>query len=159
MEMWFKRAMDADPDNFEACLSKMYYLEPKWYGSAEDMLKFANECYDGGNWRGRLPLMLADARRRLRFYEPDAAAYLRQPDVWNDIQRAYEPYLRVVPDDVQTRSDYCATACHAAKWNIARAQFQILGPHILPTIFGNGGIEEVNQLRQQAQSATPTSGP
>jgi hypothetical protein len=30
MELWFGRAMALNPDGYDACSSKLYYLEPKW---------------------------------------------------------------------------------------------------------------------------------
>src|SRR6185503_19500901 len=49
MEQWFKRAMDLDPKNYRACDIKLGYLQPKWYGSAEDMVAFGRECLTN-NW-------------------------------------------------------------------------------------------------------------
>ena len=48
MEEWFRRAMKADPGNYSACSRKLYYLEPKWYGSEEEMLAFGASA-----WRRR----------------------------------------------------------------------------------------------------------
>ena len=48
MEEWFRRAMKADPGNYSACSSKLYYLEPKWHGSEEEMLAFGASA-----WRRR----------------------------------------------------------------------------------------------------------
>ena len=150
MEMWFKRAMDADPDNLEACEAKLDYLEPRWHGNDGEMLRFGKQCYESGNWRARLPLLLAEAHRRLCAYEPDPIGYVHRPDIWTDVERVCEPYLRVVPDDIERRSYYCALACFATQWKIAKAQFQILGPHVVPRLFGYGSMDEVNQYRQKA---------
>ncbi len=32
--------MEADGNNYLACLMKMDWLEPKWYGSRDDLLAF-----------------------------------------------------------------------------------------------------------------------
>ena len=60
MEKWFKRAMDADSDNLNACKQKLLWLEPKWHGSPEEMLRFARACRDTKNWRSGIPLVLAE---------------------------------------------------------------------------------------------------
>ena len=44
MERWFRRAMEADPDNLQACRDKLYYLYPRWHGSHREMISFAREC-------------------------------------------------------------------------------------------------------------------
>ena len=61
MELWFDRAMELDPNDYDACYYKLYYLEPKWYGSVKDMLDFGRECVDSKVWGGRVPLVLTDA--------------------------------------------------------------------------------------------------
>src|SRR5262249_484341 len=61
MEKWFERAMKADNNNSLACWSKLQWLDPKWYGTQEEMLEFGRACRDTKNWRGGLPLILAEA--------------------------------------------------------------------------------------------------
>jgi hypothetical protein len=70
MEKWFQRAMALDPANYAACGHKMHYLEPKWYGSEEDMLAFGRECVTSGKWKGSVPLTLAEAHDALARYVP-----------------------------------------------------------------------------------------
>ena len=52
MELWFGRAIQADPDDFEAYRAKADYLAPKWYGSDEDVWNFGVECAKTENWPG-----------------------------------------------------------------------------------------------------------
>ena len=52
METWFKRALEADGNNYLACEMKMDWLEPKWYGSRDDLLAFGRACRATKNWRG-----------------------------------------------------------------------------------------------------------
>jgi tetratricopeptide (TPR) repeat protein len=33
MERWFERAMNLDPNYYEACAAKLHYLQPQWHGS------------------------------------------------------------------------------------------------------------------------------
>ena len=47
--------------NVPACVAKMLYLQPKWHGSTEEMLRFGQECLQSKNWEGRLPLLLTHA--------------------------------------------------------------------------------------------------
>lgn len=44
MEMWYERALRADPWNVYAQKNKMEYLQPKWCGSLAEMLDYASEC-------------------------------------------------------------------------------------------------------------------
>jgi hypothetical protein len=149
MELWFGRAMTADPDNFDACKAKVYYLEPKWHGSPEAMLEFGRECLKTGNYRGRLPLILADAHEAIAVYNrenPDT--YFQRPGVWPDIRAAYEPYLKAYPKACLERSRYANLACRSEQWETAHQQFGLLGDDAQYAIFG--GQNRYDQLRQEA---------
>ena len=99
METWFKRAMKANPDNIAACRAKMLYLEPKWHGSPEEMIAFAHECRDGQNWYAQLPFQLVEAHQTLSQYAKDPDAYFHQPEVWEDLDSIYKPWLAAWPDN------------------------------------------------------------
>jgi hypothetical protein len=150
MELWWKRAMDANPDDYAACSSKLYYLEPKWYGSAADMIQFGRECLRGGNWEGRIPFILVSAHWNLSQYAPDRDGYFAQPEVWEDLRSVYEPYLKRYPGAVWDRSYYAYYATLSNHWDVARQQFEILGdnPELKP--FGTKAAYEY--LRERAKN-------
>ena len=61
MEKWFKRAMDTDPDNLQACYNKMYYLEPKWHNDPAGMLEFGYQSLKSANWHtSDMPLLITE---------------------------------------------------------------------------------------------------
>lgn len=153
MEKWWKRAMDASPDNYQACTSKLYYLEPKWYGSPGDMIDFGRECLSGGNWEGRIPFILVDAHWTVSQYPSSLKEdYYAQPDVWKDIQSVYEPFLARYPTAAWDRSYYAYYATRAGQWAIARKQFAKLGDKPELTPFGNQ--EAYNYLVAKAKAMT-----
>jgi len=49
---------DSDSCNHWACLSMIEVLNPKWDGSEEEMLKFARDMAEKGNWAGTIPDMV-----------------------------------------------------------------------------------------------------
>jgi hypothetical protein len=109
MEKWFVRAMKADPNNYAACRAKLHFLLPQWYGSRDDMLAFGRECVASTNWGGKVPLILLDAH--VDFHETltgeERRDYWLTPDVWPDIQSAYQKFAQLNPDE--TRFHYpCA---------------------------------------------------
>jgi hypothetical protein len=148
MEKWFKRAMEADPDNFEACTSKMYYLEPKWHGNPEAMLEFGKQCFDDRNWHNGVALMLVSAHESLSKYASDAATYYKNETVWSDISTVYSAYLDAYPDNSFVRSKYAAFACTGEHWVEADALFKKLGDKADPTPFGTTAIMKL--MRKQA---------
>jgi hypothetical protein len=148
MEKWFERAMKADPNNFEACRKKMYYLEPKWHGSREDMLAFGRELLKGANWEARLPFQLVDAHHALAAYENDKMAYYRGEDVWADIKAVYEGCLKHRPDLASDRTWYAKLACWCGRYREAHQQFLLLGEKIVPSVFADQA--EMDRLKAEA---------
>ena len=140
MELWFKRAMDADPDHEAACRRKLLYLEPKWYGSADDMLAFAHQCRDGENWRSQIPWLQVTAHTTVANYSPSRAAYdayYLRPGVWEDIRSVYEGYLHHGGGITYgAHSHYAAFAVLCHQWKVANAEFKLLGKHANPADFG-----------------------
>jgi len=127
LETWYKRAMAADPDNADACRKKMYYLEPKWHGSQEDMLAFGRELLAAGNWEARLPFQLVDAHLALAGYADKKETYYKDDRVWKDFQAVYEGYLKRHPDAIWDRTFYAKLACWCERWREAKALFDVLG--------------------------------
>lgn len=148
MELWYKRALAADPDDLKAVTAKMYYLEPKWHGSPQDMLGFAHELYDSHNWRGEFPFQIASAYEKLLAYVPDPKPILETPEVWSDLQLLYIPYLKVFPDDASIRSKYCYYACRCGHWDVAKKQFELLGDDAISSQFG--GSQQMQGFKAEA---------
>jgi peroxiredoxin len=130
MEPWFKRAMALDTNCFEACSSKLYYLEPKWHGSEADMLAFGWQCLQSTNWGGRVPLILLDAHEAIRRYrEGDAKTnYWKQPEVWLDIQAAFDRFFQLNPDATNWYHNYAYYAYLCERWDKFNELLPKLGP-------------------------------
>jgi hypothetical protein len=148
MEEWFTRAMAENPDNYEACYRKIYYLEPKWHGSVPEMMEFGHECLEGGNWVGNIPFILLDAHRDLAQYA-GGDAYWSKPEVWADVQAVYTPLLKATGLNPYARSAYCYYACRSGNWDVAKREFDTLGDKALARQFG--GKEAMENLRKQAE--------
>lgn len=152
LEAWYKRAMDTDPDNLEACKKKMYYLEPKWHGNREEMLAFGRKLLEGGNWEARLPFVLVDAHQTLAGYQRDKAAYYRTEAVWKDIQGVYASFLKEHPEGAFERTTYAKLAGWCDQYEEANRQFDILGERAVPAVFG--GPEALNRAKTEAIEKT-----
>jgi hypothetical protein len=158
METWFKRAMEANPDNRDACTRKMLYLEPKWHGTPDDMINFARECKAGQNWRAFIPFAVESAYREMLPYLKDPQAYFSTPAAWNDIDSLYVPFLRVYATNSTARNNYTRFACLAGKWDIARQQFDILGTKAIGRFYG--GDDLLKQYQAMArEKGTPAPAP
>jgi hypothetical protein len=122
MEMWFKRAMELDPNDMTACQRKAYYLEPKWNGSEQDLLDFGHECVTSTQWGGQVPLIMIDVHNKIAAYleKSEQPGYWTRPDVWRDIRAAYEKFCRLNPEaknDPGTVQGYAKYAYRCEQWN------------------------------------------
>lgn len=127
LETWFRRAMDADPDSCRAAHGKMLYLEPKWYGTEEELMEFAHQCVATGNWKSRIPFVLISAHSDLAGASRQSNDYWKQPEVWNEVEKFYMAAFAHNPDSPYDRSYYALIAYRAEKWKLADELFSVLG--------------------------------
>jgi hypothetical protein len=160
MEVWFRRAMTADPDCVEACTAKLTFLEPKWGGSEEAVLTFARECARTKDLEGGLPFVLVLAHRTLAGYRADRAAYYRQdPSVWQDFQAVCEGYLEKYPDSHYDRTSYARHAYNCGRFREAHRQFEQLGGRYWrPAFVNDEDYRRVRDFCARAAGAGPAAG-
>jgi hypothetical protein len=115
----------------------LYYLEPKWHGSAKEMLAFGRTCVDSPQWGGDVPLILVEAHTSLAGYAQQSGNtnYYKNPNVWADIQLAYEKFFTMNPKAVQPRQNYAWYAYACEKWDDFNKQLPLLG-HTNYAFFG-----------------------
>jgi hypothetical protein len=152
MDMWFNRAMKDDPNDYDACAAKLNYIQPRWYGSFNDMVDFGRECAQNTNWGGTVPLVLVDAHDDIAneyTNEADQNAYWKQPYVWADISSAYEQYFQNNFDDDGRMAYYARYAYYAEQWK----KLDELLPKVKPEYYYLfGGADKFNQIVQSTKA-------
>jgi hypothetical protein len=130
MEKWFERAMVLNTNYYDACHAKLYYLEPKWYGSQEDMLEFASECLRSEKWGGNVPLIVLDAHEGIVSYldKSERPGYWKRSEVWGDVKQAFDKFFRLNPDASGWHHNYALYAYRAEQWDELNRQLKLLGP-------------------------------
>jgi hypothetical protein len=155
LELWFGRAMALNTNFYEACYRKLYYLEPKWYGSTEAMLAFGRECVESTRWGGTVPLTLVDAHYSLaaQANENGNTNYYKNPQVWTDIQSAYEKYFTLNPNDAYRRRNYAWYAYACEQWNVFNKQLPLMGQTNFAFFGGKETFERMVKLAQEKTAA------
>lgn len=153
-DTWFRRAMAANPDSYDACVKKIAYLTGDYVEGHPEVLRFGRECLQGGNFYGRIPFILAEAHHRIAEDALDPDAYLRQPEVWEDVKTVYEGYLRLFPDHDWHLNGYAKWATQCGRWNEARQLFQKIGDRPDVRVWGNAETYEV-MCETAAERADP----
>lgn len=153
MELWFNRAMNLNPADYDACQSKLYYLTPKWYGSDADQLAFGRECVTNTDWTGRVPLTLVDAHRQIydRLDPSEQAGYWKRPGVWPDIQSAFDRFFTLNPDAVSWHHNYAWYAYYSGQWDEFLHQITLFGDTTNYNYFG--GKDAFDYMVETARNA------
>lgn len=153
MELWFERAMKADPACYDAAYQKVWYLQPKWHGSAAEAIAFGHECVQSKEWKGRVPLILWEAHRMLA---NDRASGLKdqhwlQPGVWSDVQASFERFFELNPDARGWRHDYALHAYKCRQFDKFLDLLPTMG-WVRDSYFG--GREAFDRMVAEAEKAT-----
>ena len=158
MELWFKRGMELNTNDYELCSEKLRYLKPEWYGSCEDMVAFGRQCVASNNWGGRVPLVLADAHYYCaqKLEKDQRADYWHQPDVWPDMQSAYERFFELNEDASSFRYSYAYYAYACGQYREFNAQMKLIRDKDgkIDTAFF-GGEDAFGKMMERASEGVP----
>lgn len=161
MEQWFTAANHLDPDDARPYVSKLNWLEPKWHGSHEEMLKFGRECAATGRWSGLVPMVLVDAHWAVGMYfrgeyysAPHREYFANSPEIWAEIKPVYDRYLQEPDASNYHKTRYAVIAAYSGKWKEANALFTSLLPDRLhPRVLWspNALVQLVEQAALESQ--------
>lgn len=153
MRTWWEKAMEANPNNYDACDRLLNFLLPKWFGSREAMIEFGRECVANDKFGGTVPLILADAHYMFnRNYGPKDASYWLEADVWPDIKLSYEKFFEKNPRAIGWRHNYARYAYWCRQWDVLQEQLKLMGEDVNQSYFG--GREKFDAMVKEAAEHT-----
>ena len=155
MQQWFNRAITLATNYYDAAKLMSFYLEPRWYGSADEALEFARSCVTSTNMGGRVPLVLADVHHSLAAYQKlkDSPQYWQRSEVWDDVRSAYDRFFALNPDASGYRHDYALDAYLCGHYAEFLAQAKLF-PWTNFQYFG--GEDKFRQMLTRAAAAKQT---
>ncbi len=133
------------------CREKLEYLRPRWYGNIKEMIDFGRECVQNTNWTGGVRLMIVDAHYDVSQEIQDdheRAAYWTQPNVWADIQSAYQQYAKLYPSATAYHEYYPLYAARCGKLDEFLRQIR-QAPTTNYNLFG--GMDRFNRIMERAE--------
>ena len=160
VDQWFDRAMQLDSCNELACLRMLEYLNPKWGGSVEDMVKFGRKMYETGNWAGGVSGMIHQVHWRAAYLGPKAQPgqpdrdYFKSPQVWNELHDYYEAKLTRRPQWTILRTYYMLAAAWSEHWDVANEQLKKLHNNPHPGVLREATAQTVKEIQAHAPKAT-----
>ena len=128
MEAWFGYGLAVDPGSFSLFSSKLHYLEPRWHGSAQEMLDFGRQALAGQAWSVYAPFSLVLAHATLANDLDDPATYWAgNASACADVRAVYEPYLERYPDAAYERSGFATLLYQCGDFRAAHRELERLG--------------------------------
>jgi hypothetical protein len=142
METWFQRAIKADPNDYTAYSSKIWYLQPRWYGNATEVWKFGQECAATQNWAYKIPMALTDGLNDVADNgDPDVFA---NDEVWKLTESVYRKYLDLYPRSDIYRTYFLRAAYLGHHQDVVAEQIKILGKNWDRSLFS---LAEYRKIR------------
>jgi len=153
MELWYQRAITFPQDRYEAVRQKLWYLQPRWYGSEGECLAFAREVVKSDLFYGQEPLHLYHTHVSLaEFFKKERPNYWTEPQVWPDIQASFERYFELNGEDNGWRHNYVLCAWRCQQWKALDEQLAKLKDVNYEYFGGQEAFEKMVQTaREQVQ--------
>jgi hypothetical protein len=154
MQQWFDRAITLATNYYDAAKLMSFYLEPRWYGSADEALEFARSCVTSTNVGGQVPLVLPDVHHSLAAYQKlkDSPEYWHRSEVWDDVRSAYDRFFALNPDAYGYRHNYALDAYLCGHYAEFLAQARLFSGTNFQYF---GGEDKFRQMVIRAASAKP----
>lgn len=130
VEVWFQKALQANPSDCNAYTKKSYFLEPKWGGSRQQQFAFARDTLRNGPKTSMAPVILAKIHWSIyhRSNDPD---YFANPTVWNEMKEVQDELIRRFPHSNERHNWFAKSACLARDFETARREFKVIGENWL----------------------------
>jgi hypothetical protein len=123
VDLWFKRAVEANPDQGDAYMAKLNYL--LFVAGHDEVIAFGRECLTTQNWRAGVPFALAIAHER--YSVGGARQYFADPENWRDMEEVYEGCFLNYPNDVAHLNHFVYLALVTNHYAAATRNIEILG--------------------------------
>jgi hypothetical protein len=130
--------------------NKLWYLQPRWYGSEEKCLEAAREVLKSDLYKGQVPLHLYHTHESLAtFFKDTRPDYWTEPQVWPDIKACFERYFELNGDEVSWRHNYVMCAWRCRQWKALDEQ---IGKLTWVRYEYFGGREAFDQMKEKAHA-------
>ncbi len=104
MNIWFNRAIKADPIGNNAYTRKLNFLEPKWRGTEKEYRKFAEYCYKKTPKNSIIHESMLSYIMEKSCNAVDIKAYYNDPLINNYIKKVYKKTINNFPNSVSLRT-------------------------------------------------------
>jgi len=138
MRVWFDRTLSAQVDYPQAWSEMRWGLRPRWHGSETALLALGRTAINTGQFDTDVPRKFVDCVYDVEseMELPAGHHIFGRGDVWPDLQRVYEGYIRQAQPYPQRlrewQSSYTVIAYFAGKYDVAAEQLKALDWKLQP---------------------------
>ena len=151
-ELWFQRALEANPDNVNACFREVDAVDPRWSGDNGGKLFTLARMFElSGNEQAEIPLAVGYVYTQLAhstIYSDGSALnrdFMKRPDIWATISRIYGPFLDRHPGNRYARDRYILYSAITDHWDVVGDQIDKLDGYPDPDLF-SGYTDDYNKM-------------
>jgi hypothetical protein len=167
LDKYLQAAVRANPIGTEAYINALEYLRPRWHGTPQEMIELTDQCLQRMrndpkatpwlvNIRTQMHCCFADDLYQSTQDHNEGTAlqmmYWTLPEVWKDIEQAYELALTRSPNSRFLKSYYASWAVKCEQWAAADRLLTELGDGAAPYPFG--GLSDLRWARLKARAMT-----
>lgn len=127
MRLWLDRSIAAQADYWPSYEAYLWGIRPRWHGSHEEMLDFADECLATGRFDTKVPLYYLSAVRKIS--EDEGSSTYRRPELYEGMRESLLGYLDANPSPAEEqcrRTALAVLAYRAGRFEDLREQWTLL---------------------------------
>lgn len=118
MRKWLDRSIAAQTDYWPAYEAYLWGIRPRWHGSHEEMLAFADECLATGRFDTNVPIYYLSTVRKISADE--GLVIYRRPDAYEGMNEAMNGYLDAKPSPSPAEENYRRTTLAVLAYRAGR---------------------------------------
>ena len=119
METWFQRAIKSDPVTYNPYSKKLQFLNPKWRGTLEKHIKFAEHCYHNAPPKSIVYKIMFDSLIEYSKKAGNVKRFFNEPQVKNTLNDIYKRVLKDFPKAIRMRQDFAYVQYKLGKFDDA----------------------------------------
>jgi hypothetical protein len=125
MEAWYQRAISISPNDPDPYQRKMTFLQPRWFGTDEEVWQYCCSCVDLNKWDTTIPMVLPEALFMIK--ENGNPDIFKSDAVWPKLEPTFREFLRRHPRSDKWRTAFLEAAYFSDQKAVAAEQCKLLG--------------------------------
>ena len=119
MATWFQRAIKSDPVTYKPYYKKLQFLNPKWRGTVEKHIQFAEHCYHNSPRKSIVYKIMFDCLIEYSKKTANVKKFFSESQIKNILNEIYKRVLKDFPNSIRIRQDFAYAQYKLGKFDEA----------------------------------------